>query len=200
MYRGARHGGASNLRVRFPWILSYCTTHPSALNVDIFISHNGRFFLMKRWVFGTAGFAMILNYGTNLFLKISPDTNTFGHIVAASQGVGSLGALAGVQLAPFAARKGGIVYVVGTCASGLCCIIMGWSSSLWTAYPAYVASIGTNQLLLCLIYVQCAKCLSNREFILLFSLNAAAALIVQSTLQAAVVCPLPLPWPVKFVK
>lgn len=138
------------------------------------------------WVFGTAGFAMILNYGTNLFDKIDPTTNTYGHIVAFSQGAGSLGALVGVKLAPFAARSGGMVYVIGTTASGLCCIIMGWSNTLWVAYPAYVASIGTNQLLLCLIYVQCAKCLSNREFILLFSFNAVAALLVQSAIQAGI--------------
>ncbi|CAM6106699.1 unnamed protein product [Calypogeia fissa] len=138
------------------------------------------------WVFGTAGFMMILNYGTSLFDKIDSTSNSYGHIVAASQGAGSLGALAGVKLAPFAAQRGGLVYVIGTATSGLCCLIMGWSATLWVAYPAYVTAIGISQLLLCLIYVQCAKCLSNREFILLFSFNAVAALLVQSTIQAVV--------------
>lgn len=136
---------------------------------------------------------MILNYGTNLFDKIDSTTNSYGHIIAASQAAGSLGALAGVKLAPVASQMGGLVYVIGTAASGLCCVIMGWSNTLWVAYPAYVVSIGINQLLLCLIYVQCAKCISNREYVLLFSFNAAAALIVESAIQAGVVS-FSMPW------
>ncbi|KAG6550828.1 hypothetical protein Mapa_007624 [Marchantia paleacea] len=91
------------------------------------------------WVFGTAGFAMIPNYGTSLFDDIDSSANTNGHVLAASQGAACLGALAAAQL------------------------------------------------LLCLVYVQAAKSLSNQQFILLFSLNAVAGLLVQSGIQGVVV-------------
>ncbi|KAL3698934.1 hypothetical protein R1sor_016956 [Riccia sorocarpa] len=139
------------------------------------------------WVFGTAGFAMIPNYGTSLFDDIDSVANTNGHVLAASQGLACIGALGASYIADVAAQGGGLVFTTGSFFVGSLCILMAWSHTLLVIYPLYVASIGINQLLLCLVYVQAAKSLSNQQFILLFSLNAVVGLLVQSGIQGLIV-------------
>lgn len=149
--------------------------------------HDTGAFLLGRWAFGTAGFQMIPNYGTSLFDEINPLSNFNGHVIAAAQGAACLAALAAVQMSRVATQTGGLVYSIGSGLVGLLCIVMASSSSLSIAYPIYVVAIGINQLLLCLVYVQCARSLTNGQFILLFSFNTVAGLVIQSALQAIVV-------------
>ncbi|KAJ7571730.1 hypothetical protein O6H91_01G175200 [Diphasiastrum complanatum] len=136
------------------------------------------------WAFQIAGTAMVVNYATNVFDAINPLSTYNGHVLAAAQGVACIAALVAVPISNVSVESGSLLFASGSALTGSFCFLMAWSKSLWVAYPAYVINIGVNQLLACLLYVQCAKTLSNGQYALLFSLNTLAGYIVQAMFQA----------------
>eukprot|EP00897_Mesotaenium_endlicherianum_P008381 jgi/Mesen1/7571/ME000392S06835 len=138
------------------------------------------------WVIGTAVFGMLPNYGTNLFEAIDARADENGHVVAAARSAACVAALCAIWLAPYLARTGALVYVLGTVLVGAMCLLMASARAVMTAYVAYVCAMAAYQLLVSIVYVQCALLVSNRRYSLLFGLNSGAALLVQALLQGLV--------------
>ncbi|XP_058071654.1 uncharacterized protein LOC131220824 isoform X2 [Magnolia sinica] len=137
------------------------------------------------WALAYAGFSLVQNYGTSLFDAIDSKSNLNGHILAVSQAAGSLGSLGAVYLELFAIKSGMFIYVLGSALMAIVCACMGFSMKIWVAYLMYVMISGIYQTLACLVSVRCSRLLSNRQFILLFSVNNFAGLLVETLLQAA---------------
>lgn len=140
-----------------------------------------------RWAIAYAGFSLVQNYGTNLFDAINSKSNLNGHVLAASQAAGGLGAFCAVYLENFAAKTGMSIYILGSAVMGVLCVCMGFSMKIWVAYSLYVMISGIYQTLACLVIVRCGRLVSNRHFILLFSVNSFVGLALETLLQAALV-------------
>ncbi|XP_024533258.1 thiamine transporter 1-like [Selaginella moellendorffii] len=138
------------------------------------------------WAFQLGGTAMIENYGTNLFDAVDPTSIYNGHVIAATQGASCVAALIAVPASRYTSKAGGLLYAGGSGLTWLLCVVLSRSKSLWIVHAAYILCVALNKFLLCILYVQCARFLSHGHFIFLFSLNAVAALLVQSSLQAFV--------------
>ncbi|XP_068655237.1 uncharacterized protein [Aristolochia californica] len=141
-------------------------------------------FLSLWWAVAYAGFSLVQNYGTSLFDAIDSNSKLNGHILAVSQAAGSLGAFCAVYLESFANQSGMIIYVIGLGSMAILCIFMGISARIWLAYLIYVIISGIYQTLACLLNVRCGRLLSNKQFILLFSINNFAGLLLETILQA----------------
>ncbi|RWR88685.1 thiamine transporter 2-like protein [Cinnamomum micranthum f. kanehirae] len=137
------------------------------------------------WAIAYAGFSLVQNYGTNLFDAINSKSNLNGHVLAASQAAGGLGAFCAVYLENFAAKTGMSIYILGSAVMGVLCMCMGFSMKIWVAYSLYVMISGIYQTLACLVIVRCGRLVSNRHFILLFSVNSFVGLALETLLQAA---------------
>lgn len=131
--------------------------------------------------------SLVQNYGTNLFDAVDPKSKYNGQILAISQAAGSLGAYCAIYIEDFASKSGLSIYVIGSTVMGLICTCMGIIPNIWTEYFLYVLISGIYQTLSCLLSVQCGRLLSNGQFILLFSVNNFAGLLIETLLQAAVV-------------
>lgn len=129
---------------------------------------------------------MVQNYGTNLFDGIDPSSTYNGNIIGASQAVACLGSLSAMYIEQYAAKLGFLTYIVGSGIMGALCFIMGIYDKIWVAYTLFVLMSGIYQILVCLIYVQCGRLLSNGQYILLFSLNNFAGLLIATILQAII--------------
>ena len=140
-----------------------------------------------RWAIANAGFSLVQNYGTNLFDAINSKSNLNGHVLAASQAAGGLGAFCAVYLENFAAKTGMSIYILGSAVMAVLCMCMGFSMKIWVAYSLYVMISGIYQTLACLVIVRCGRLVSNRHFILLFSVNSFVGLALETLLQAALV-------------
>lgn len=138
------------------------------------------------WAVAYAGFSMVQNYGTNLFDGIDPSSTYNGNIIGASQAVACLGSLSAMYIEQYAAKLGFLTYIVGSGIMGALCFIMGIYDKIWVAYTLFVLMSGIYQILVCLIYVQCGRLLSNGQYILLFSLNNFAGLLIATILQAII--------------
>ncbi|KAG9439603.1 hypothetical protein H6P81_019768 [Aristolochia fimbriata] len=136
------------------------------------------------WAVAYAGFSLVQNYGTNLFYAIDSNSKLNGHIIAASQAAGSLGAFCAVYLENFASQRGMIIYVMGLAFMAILCVFMGISARIWVVYLIYVTISGIYQTLACLLTVRCGHLLSNKQFILLFSFNSFTGLLLETILQA----------------
>ncbi|XXG68500.1 hypothetical protein AAC387_Pa06g1571 [Persea americana] len=137
------------------------------------------------WAIANAGFSLVQNYGTNLFDAINSKSNLNGHVLAASQAAGGLGAFCAVYLENFAAKTGMSIYILGSAVMAVLCMCMGFSMKIWVAYSLYVMISGIYQTLACLVIVRCGRLVSNRHFILLFSVNSFVGLALETLLQAA---------------
>ncbi|XP_077220781.1 uncharacterized protein LOC143854621 isoform X1 [Tasmannia lanceolata] len=138
------------------------------------------------WALAYASFSLVQNYGTNLFDAIDPDSKFNGHVLAASQAAGSLGSFCAIYLEDFAIKSGMLIYVLGSAVMGVVCVFMGVSLNIWAAYLMFVMVSGIYQTLACLVSVRCGRLLSNKQFILLFSVNNFAGLLLETLLQATV--------------
>ncbi|KAH7673722.1 Reduced folate carrier protein [Dioscorea alata] len=138
------------------------------------------------WAIAFAGMSLVQNYGTNLFDAVDPKSKYNGHILAISQAAGSLGAYCAIYIKDFASKSGLSIYVIGSSVMGLICTCMGIIPNIWVDYFLYVLISGIYQTLSCLLSVQCGRLLSNGQFILLFSINNFAGLLIETLLQAAV--------------
>ncbi|CAL9166627.1 unnamed protein product [Musa hybrid cultivar] len=69
---------------------------------------------------------------------------------------------------------------------GILCISMGVYANIWGAYVFYVTICAIYRTFACLVSVQCGRLLQNGQFILLFSINNFAGLLIETLLQAAV--------------
>ncbi|XP_042478632.1 thiamine transporter 1-like isoform X1 [Macadamia integrifolia] len=138
------------------------------------------------WALAYAGFSLVQTYGTNLFDAIDSKSKFNGHVLAASQAVGSLGAICAVYLEQYTIKSGVVIYVIGSAAMCIVCLGMGLLAKIWVAYFLYVVISGIYQILTCLVSVHCGRLLSNRKFILLFSVNNFVGLLLETLLQAAV--------------
>ncbi|XP_020523888.1 folate-like transporter 2 isoform X3 [Amborella trichopoda] len=137
------------------------------------------------WAVAYAGFSLVQNYGTNLFDAIDPQSKFNGHIIAASQVAGSLGSLFAIYLDPIAVNTGLAVYVFGVAAMGTICLAMGLYKDTTAAYCLYILISGIYQALACLVSVRCGRLLTNKRFILMFSVNYFAGLLLETIIQAA---------------
>lgn len=138
------------------------------------------------WAVSYAGFSMVQNYGTNLFNAIDPSSTYNGNIIGASQAVACLGSLSAIYIEQYAAKLGFLTYIVGSGIMGALCFVMGIYDKIWVAYTLFVVMSGIYQIFVCLIYVQCGRLLSNGQYILLFSLNNFAGLLIAAILQAII--------------
>ncbi|KAJ0963266.1 hypothetical protein J5N97_028388 [Dioscorea zingiberensis] len=138
------------------------------------------------WAIAFAGMSLVQNYGTNLFDAVEPKSKYNGHVLALSQAAGSLGAYSAIYIENFASKSGLSVYVLGSSLMGVLCACMGVLANIWVDYFLYVLISGVYQTLSCLLSVQCGRLLSNGQFILLFSVNNFAGLLIEALLQAAV--------------
>ncbi|KAM0937302.1 putative reduced folate carrier, MFS transporter superfamily [Dioscorea sansibarensis] len=138
------------------------------------------------WAIAFAGVSLVQNYGTNLFDAVDPKSKYNGHVLAISQAAGSLGAYCAIYIENFASKSGLSVYATGSTVMGLICACMGVIANIWADYFLYVLISGIYQTLSCLLCVQCGRLLSNGQFILLFSINNFAGLLIETLLQAAV--------------
>lgn len=138
------------------------------------------------WAVSYAGFSMVQNYGTNLFNAIDPSSTYNGNIIGASQAVACLGSLSAIYIEQYAAKLGFLAYIVGSGIMGALCFVMGIYDKIWVAYTLFVVMSGIYQIFVCLIYVQCGRLLSNGQYILLFSLNNFAGLLIAAILQAII--------------
>lgn len=129
---------------------------------------------------------MVQNYGTNLFNAIDPSSTYNGNIIGASQAVACLGSLSAIYIEQYAAKLGFLTYIVGSGIMGALCFVMGIYDKIWVAYTLFVVISGIYQIFVCLIYVQCGRLLSNGQYILLFSLNNFAGLLIAAILQAII--------------
>ncbi|KAJ6797098.1 hypothetical protein M6B38_110935 [Iris pallida] len=136
------------------------------------------------WAIAFAGISLVQNYGTNLFDAIDSKSNLNGHVLAASQVAGSLGSWFAVYIENFASKSGLLIYILGLSFMGIICLSMGVIPKLWAAYSFYVAISGIYQTLACLVSVRCSRLLSNGQFMLLFSINNTAGLLLETLLQA----------------
>ncbi|KAJ4982446.1 hypothetical protein NE237_033283 [Protea cynaroides] len=138
------------------------------------------------WALAYAGFSLVQTYGTNLFDVIDSKSKFNGHVLAASQAAGSLGSVCAIYLEQFTIKSGVVIYVIGSAAMCIVCLSMGLWAKIWVAYFLYVVISGIYQTLTCLVSVHCGRLLTNRQFILLFSVNNFAGLLLETLLQAAV--------------
>lgn len=136
------------------------------------------------WAIAFAGFSLVQNYGTNLFDAVDSKSKLNGHILAASQVAGSLGSFCAVYLENFASKSGLFIYVLGLALMGIICLSMGFVANIWATYLFYVTISGIYQTLSCLVSVRCSRILSNGQFMLLFSINNTAGLLLETLLQA----------------
>lgn len=130
---------------------------------------------------------MVQNYGTNLFDAIDSKSKLNGHILAASQAAGSLGSYCAVYTENAASKAGLLIYILGSALMGIICLSMGAFLNIWTAYLLYITFSAIYQMLACLVSVRCGKLLTNGQFMLLFSINNFAGLLIETLLQAVVV-------------
>lgn len=144
-------------------------------------------FLLSRWAVAFAGISLVQNYGTNLFDAIDPQSKFNGHILAVSEAAGSLGSYYAIYIDKFADRSRQLIYLLGSAFMGILCISMGVYANIWGAYVFYVTICAIYRTFACLVSVQCGRLLQNGQFILLFSINNFAGLLIETLLQAAVV-------------
>lgn len=128
------------------------------------------------------------NYGTTLFDAIDSHSKFNGHILAISEAGGSLGSYCAIYIDKFSYRSRQFIYVLGSLFMGIICVVMGVYTKSWGAYLSYVVICTIYRTFSCLVSVQCGRLLSNGHFILLFSVNNFAGLLIETLLQAAVVC------------
>ncbi|XP_010904678.1 uncharacterized protein [Elaeis guineensis] len=138
------------------------------------------------WAVAFAGISLVQNYGTNLFEAVDPKSKLNGHILAASELAASLGSYCAIYIEKFASKSCLSIYMVGSALMGILCVCMGFSSKIWVAYCLYVIICGIYQTLACLVSVRCGHLISNGQYILLFSINSFAGLLVETLLQAAI--------------
>lgn len=138
------------------------------------------------WAVAFAGFSLVQNYGTNLFDAIDSKSKLNGHVLALSQAAGSLGSYCAVYVENVASKSGLLIYVFGSALMGVICLSMGVFVEIWAAYLLYITISGIYQMLGCLVSVRCSRLLSNGQFMLLFSVNNFAGLLIETLLQAAV--------------
>ena len=143
--------------------------------------------ILCRWAIAFAGFSLVQNYGTNLFDAVDSKSKLNGHILAVSQAAGSLGSYCAVYIENMASKSGIFIYVLGSALMGIICLSMGIFVQIWAAYSLYVTISGIYQTLACLVSVRCSRLLTNGQFMLLFSINNFAGLLIETLLQAAVV-------------
>ncbi|XP_043701764.1 thiamine transporter 1-like isoform X1 [Telopea speciosissima] len=137
------------------------------------------------WALAYAGFSLVQIYGTNLFDAIDSQSKFNGHVLAASQAAGSLGAICAVYIEQYTIKSGVVIYVIGSAVMCIVCLGMGLLAKIWVAYLLYVVISGIYQTLTCLVSVHCGRLLSNGKFILLFSVNNFVGLLLETLLQAA---------------
>lgn len=139
-----------------------------------------------RWAVAFAGISFVQNYGTNLFDAVDSKSKLNGHILAASEAAASLGSYCAIYIDKFASKSHLSIYMLGSALMGILCVFMGISSKIWIAYCLYVTICGIYQTLACLVSVRCGQLLSNGHYILLFSINNFAGLLIETVLQAAI--------------
>lgn len=142
----------------------------------------------NRWALAFAGVSLVQNYGTTLFDAIDSHSKFNGHILAISEAGGSLGSYCAIYIDKFSYRSRQFIYVLGSSFMGIICVLMGVYTKIWGAYLSYVVICTIYRTFSCLVSVQCGRLLSNGQFILLFSVNNFAGLLIETLLQAAVVC------------
>ncbi|KAJ7570286.1 hypothetical protein O6H91_01G113300 [Diphasiastrum complanatum] len=138
------------------------------------------------WAFNMAAMPMVAAYGTSLFEAIHSVSTYNGHVMAATQTVACLSSFTAVPLSRITDQTGGLGYFLGSVLVGSLCMVMAYANSIWIAYAAYVLIIGVTDLLFCLLVVQCAKSISNGQYILVFSFNALGGMIMQAVFQAII--------------
>ncbi|XP_064981179.1 uncharacterized protein LOC135622856 [Musa acuminata AAA Group] len=138
------------------------------------------------WAVAFAGISLVQNYGTNLFDAIDPQSKFNGHILAVSEAAGSLGSYYAIYIDKFADRSRQLIYLLGSAFMGILCISLGVYANIWGAYVFYVTICAIYRTFACLVSVQCGRLLQNGQFILLFSINNFAGLLIETLLQAAV--------------
>lgn len=146
-----------------------------------------------RWAAAYAGLNLMQNYGINLFDAIDPRSKWNGHVLAASQAAGSLGSFCAIYTEKFATNSGLFICVLGSAIMCLFCVLMG-TGNIFLAYLSYILSSGIYWCLACLVYARCGRLIADRHFILLFSLNNFAGLLLQTLLQAVLVSILSYAW------
>ncbi|KAG6526786.1 hypothetical protein ZIOFF_016787 [Zingiber officinale] len=138
------------------------------------------------WALAFAGVSLVQNYGTTLFDAIDSHSKFNGHILAISEAGGSLGSYCAIYIDKFSYRSRQFIYVLGSSFMGIICVLMGVYTKIWGAYLSYVVICTIYRTFSCLVSVQCGRLLSNGQFILLFSVNNFAGLLIETLLQAAV--------------
>ncbi|KAG6530585.1 hypothetical protein ZIOFF_012826 [Zingiber officinale] len=138
------------------------------------------------WALAFAGVSLVQNYGTTLFDAIDSHSKFNGHILAISEAGGSLGSYCAIYIDKFSYRSRQFIYVLGSLFMGIICVLMGVYTKIWGAYLSYVVICTIYRTFSCLVSVQCGRLLSNGQFILLFSVNNFAGLLIETLLQAAV--------------
>ncbi|XP_074574453.1 uncharacterized protein LOC141830904 [Curcuma longa] len=138
------------------------------------------------WALAFAGVSLVQNYGTTLFDAIDSHSKFNGHILAISEAGGSLGSYCAIYVDKFSYRSRQLIYVLGSLFMGIICVVMGVYTKIWGAYLSYVVICTIYRTFSCLVSVQCGRLLSNGHFILLFSVNNFAGLLIETLLQAAV--------------
>ncbi|XP_008809750.2 thiamine transporter 2-like isoform X2 [Phoenix dactylifera] len=138
------------------------------------------------WAVAFAGISLVQNYGTNLFDAVDSKSKLNGHILAASEAAASLGSYCAIYIEKFASKSCLSIYILGSALMGILCVSMGISSKIWVTYCLYITICGIYQTLACLVSVRCGQLLSNGQYILLFSINSFAGLLIETLLQAAI--------------
>ncbi|EFJ26701.1 hypothetical protein SELMODRAFT_441875 [Selaginella moellendorffii] len=140
------------------------------------------------WAFDVAGYAMASTYMLNLFEAIDSTSIYSGHVMAATEITNFIAALCAIPLSVLVARDAGIAYyTAGSVLIGVLLLSMPYTATLWVAYPGFIVIVGINRILVCIVHVQCARFLANKEYVLLFSLNTLAGRILQSVFQFVIV-------------
>lgn len=106
--------------------------------------------------------------------------------MAISQAAGGLGSYSAVYMEDFATKSGLFIYILGSALMGIICMSMGVYVNIWASYLLYIMITGIYQTLSCLVSVRCSRLLSNGQFILLFSINNFAGLLIETLIQAII--------------
>lgn len=178
----------------FKYIISFGNTK-GAFSCHIFKFVIGNVWWFScRWAAAYAGLNLMQNYGINLFDAVDSQSNWNGHVLAASQAAGSLGSFCAIYIEKFATNSGLFIYVLGSAIMSLFCVLMGTTANIVLAYLSYILSSGLYWCLACLVYARCGQLIADRRFILMFSLNNFAGLLLQTILQAVLVSILSYAW------
>ena len=107
------------------------------------------------WVLGTAPWAFVENYGTNLFDAVDPDADANGHVTFFARGL-MAAAAAAAAMAPARVAASPWTYAAASAATGAAAAAMASASTSAGAATAYCAALASTQCAACLAYAQTA--------------------------------------------